>query len=80
MAPAGVRGSVSVEVGMGEAKEAALVSASGVVFKYEGGASVLEVSPAVGVVEGGSVMSFVVSGVEDGSQAWCMVGGGCQPE
>ena len=60
---------------MGEADEAALVSSSGVMFKYEGAASVLEVSPTMTVVEGGSVVSMVVSGVEDGSQAWCKVGG-----
>ena len=73
VAPAGVRGSVSVEVSMGEADEAALVSSSGVMFKYEGAASVLEVSPTMTVVEGGSVVSMVVSGVEDGSKAWCKV-------
>ena len=75
VAPAGVRGSVSVEVSMGVSMEAALVSSSGVMFKYEGAASVLEVSPTMTVVEGGSVVSMVVSGVEDGSKAWCKVGG-----
>jgi len=57
VAPAGVRGSVGVEVVMGESEEAALISTSGQVFTYEGAATVLEVSPRVAVVEGGSVVS-----------------------
>ena len=63
VAPAGVSGSVAVEVSMGVEDEALLVSTSGKMFVYEGALSELSVSPVVAIVDGGSVVSVVVSGV-----------------
>ena len=57
---------------MGVGGEAATMSSSGVMFKYMGAASVLKVSPAVAMVNGGSALSLVVAGAADGSAAWCM--------
>merc|ERR1719253_178624 len=71
VSPAGVRGPVALRLSMGTEEEAALVSATNVVFTHVGAMSVLEVSPAVTMVTGGSKLSVVVSGASDGMAAWC---------
>merc|ERR1719502_2477577 len=70
VAPAGARGSVSVEVGTsweGQVLTVDELSTSGKQYVYESEVSVVSVSPVVGSVEGGSVLSVVANGVADGS-------------
>ena len=46
----------------------------GRVFEYIGSVDVESVSPSVGLVHGGTVISVVSNGLEDGAAAWCKMG------
>ena len=68
---------MAVEVGMSDGSGAAMVSSAGMTFEYEGGASVVEVSPSAGTVTGGSMVSVktfvqpVDGAARGGAVAWC---------
>jgi hypothetical protein len=77
VAPAGARGSIAVEVATsfeGQVLAAAEVSTSSKQFGYGSEVAVVSVTPSVGFAKGGSVLSVVANGLEDGAAAWCKIG------
>ena len=77
VAPAGARGSIALEMATsfeGQVLAAAEVSTSSKQFVYGSEGAVVSVTPSVGFAKGGSVLSVVANGLEDGAAAWCKIG------
>jgi len=69
------RGAVTLEVGLGNANEAPLVSTSNKMFIFESAVQVLDMKSAVAMVHGGSNIKMSLTGIADGSEAWCLIDG-----
>jgi hypothetical protein len=73
--PAGARGSVVLRVAMGVEPEIAYISASMRTYTFVSDSELLQLSPVVSAMQGGSILRMVMSGVSDDSLAWCKFDG-----
>ena len=71
VSPAGVRGSVSVQVALGGAADST-VSVSSMVFRYDGETSVVGILSNVALANGGTALSIRTTATSDSTKPWCM--------
>merc|ERR1719486_1329528 len=70
-----VAGRTACRFGSAESTKDGVWQESGLQYRHVGAVSVQRVSPTMANVEGGSIVSLVASGVEDGASVTCVFGG-----